>query len=207
MIPQISDKMRLRTKFFHPRRMKELALSDLELKDALEQARILDPYALGQLHDHYYPLVNRYIRFRMEDDGACEQICDQVFQHLVHTLRKQRGAPEHIPAWLFRTAAISVDEQLRTGARSKKKQGSEPAVTTEIASRQPGQDEIAWLGRLTRRALAQLPANQQHILALRFSADRSLDEIAAIAGTTIAEVKYLQFEGLSTMRHLLEKMD
>lgn len=182
-----------------------MALSEFNLQEILEQARLLDPYALGLLHEHYFPQVYRYVRFRVGDDHACEQICDDVFQQLLPMLVKGRHATNNIPAWLFNTSAREVEDHLRRNA-GQKGHNSTAAISTESKAKLPNENEIAWLGDLTRRALEKLPARQQHILALRFSSDRSLDEIAAITEATIPEVIFLQFDGLTTIRRLLEEI-
>ena len=46
---------------------------------------------------------------------------------------------------------------------------------------------------------------QQHVLALRFSEERSLDETARIIGKSVTAVKALQFRALASLRRLLRE--
>ena len=56
-----------------------------------------------------------------------------------------------------------------------------------------------------REAFDQLTSDQQHVLALRFGQELSLEETARIVGKTITAVKALQFRALASLRRLLEK--
>jgi len=59
-------------------------------------------------------------------------------------------------------------------------------------------EEIRW-------AMVRLTIDQQHVLALRFSQDLSLEETATIVGKSINAVKVLQFRALAAMRRLLDE--
>ncbi len=56
-----------------------------------------------------------------------------------------------------------------------------------------------------RDAFGELTPEQQHVLALRFSQERSLDETASIMGKTITAVKALQFRAVASLRRALEE--
>ncbi len=58
--------------------------------------------------------------------------------------------------------------------------------------------EIRW-------AMARLTPDQQHVLALRFSQDCSLEETASMVGKSVNAVKVLQFRALAAMRRLLDE--
>ena len=54
-------------------------------------------------------------------------------------------------------------------------------------------------------ALLGLTPEQQHVLTLRFSDERSIDETASIMGKSVTAVKALQFRAVATLRRLLEE--
>ena len=58
--------------------------------------------------------------------------------------------------------------------------------------------EIHW-------AMSRLTPDQQHVLALRFSQDLSLEETASMVGKSVNAVKVLQFRALAAMRRLLDE--
>jgi RNA polymerase sigma-70 factor (ECF subfamily) len=53
-------------------------------------------------------------------------------------------------------------------------------------------------------ALQELTPEQQHVLALRFSDERSIDETANIMGKSATAVKALQFRAITSLRRLIE---
>ena len=57
-----------------------------------------------------------------------------------------------------------------------------------------------------RKALGQLTAEQQHVLSLRFTEDRSLEETAEIIGKSITAVKALQFRAVAALRRMLDQV-
>ena len=58
--------------------------------------------------------------------------------------------------------------------------------------------EIRW-------AMSRLTPDQQHVLALRFSQDCSLEETASMVDKSVNAVKVLQFRTLAAMRRLLDE--
>lgn len=54
-----------------------------------------------------------------------------------------------------------------------------------------------------RRAIQKLTNEQQHVLALRFADQRSLDETAKIIGKSVSAIKALQFRALVSLRRYL----
>ena len=58
-----------------------------------------------------------------------------------------------------------------------------------------------------REAIRQLTPEQQHVLALRFSQELSLEETAAVMGKTITAVKVLQFRAVQALRQRMTWMN
>ena len=63
--------------------------------------------------------------------------------------------------------------------------------------------EETWQQEQVRRAIGQLTPEQQHVLALRFAGERSLDETASIMGKSVSAVKALQFRAVASLKRLL----
>jgi RNA polymerase sigma-70 factor, ECF subfamily len=168
----------------------------------MEQARRMDSRALGELHDQLYPIIFRYVRFRLDDNQACEDITSEVFLRFLNALR-QNGRPiEDARAWMLGTASNLVHDYYRLKYRrpTENIEDHESLVasqTTEAAlDRKFTSEEI-------RRVMQYLTADQQHVLALRFTQELSLDETAKMIGKSINAVKVLQFRALGALRRLL----
>ena len=168
----------------------------------LARARQLDPQILAGIHDQFYPVVYRYVRYRLDDDQICEDIAAEVFLRLLNALHQKRGPSQNLQGWLLGTASHLVNDHLRN-RYVRKFNSLEDQVLVSSHSTEQAVDE-AWQDREIRIAMVQLTDEQQHVLALRFSEDRSLEETAKLMGKTIGAVKTLQFRALASLRRILE---
>jgi RNA polymerase sigma-70 factor (ECF subfamily) len=183
-----------------------LALSTPELDYLLALARQMDPNALGQIHDRYYPEVYRYLRFRLEDKQICEEIAAEVFLRLLNALQKKRGLDRNLGGWLIGTASHLVNDHLRNRHAGRMDHFAESAASTWIAGDTP-EDSLEALRkyRQVRQALLKLAPEQQHLLALRFAEDRSIEETASMTGKIVSAVKDLQFRALAALWGMLQE--
>ncbi len=176
-----------------------MALTDTDLKHVIEQAHQHDLSALGQLYDHFAPLLKRYLDFRLAPGPTAQQVHRQVFDHYLAALRNQPQATGDPARFLFGAAQRIIDQVLNQAV---------PAPTQSSASLAgEAQKETEWLGRLVRRSLLTLTAEQQHLLALRFSNGFSIEEIARLLGRHPNQAKVLQFDALDQLRIHLEEQD
>jgi RNA polymerase sigma-70 factor (ECF subfamily) len=169
-----------------------------------EQAGIIDPQALGSLHDQLYPAVFRYVSFRLQDQQLCEDITSEVFVRLLDACHRQNRKIKDVRAWVFGTASNLINDYFRQKYRRKfedledhqdlaAEHSTEGSVDRTLTIR-----EISW-------AIGKLTPNQQNVIALRFSQELSLEETAAIVGKSVNAVKVLQFRALAAMRRILEE--
>jgi RNA polymerase sigma-70 factor (ECF subfamily) len=183
-------------------------LTEPETEELLERARRLDPEALGRIHDRYYPDVFRYLRYRLNDQQVCEDLASEVFVRLLDALHRQRGPDQNLRGWLIGTASNLVNDHLRKGYRRK----TEPLEDDHenIPADDPSPEhhsESRWRNLEIRAAISRLTHEQQHVLALRFADDRSLEETAGMIGKTVTAVKALQFRALGALRRALEEQE
>lgn len=175
-----------------------------DLDTALTRAKRLDGQALAHLHDQYYPVVFRYVAFRLDDPQAQEDITADVFLNLAEALHQGKGKIQDVRAWLLGTASHLVSDHFRRKYRR-------PVDNLEDHTELPGegtpegQVEQSLHNRRVRTAMAHLTRDQQQVLALRFSQEYSLEETARVMGKTVGAVKVLQFRALESLRRLLEE--
>lgn len=168
----------------------------------LERARKFEHDALAELHDQLYPVIYRYVRFRLDDEQACEDITSEVFLRFLNALRQPTRPIEDARAWMLGTASNLVHDHYRLKYRRpvENLDGHEnlvsPAVTEGIVERRFSYHEL-------RGAMGKLTLDQQNVLALRFTQELSLEETAQIVGKSINAVKVLQFRALAALRRLL----
>jgi RNA polymerase sigma-70 factor (ECF subfamily) len=175
----------------------------MDFEELYKQAQRLDSQALGQLHDLLYPVVYKYVSFRLQDQQLCEDISSEVFVRLLDTFHRQDRNVKDVRAWMIGIASNLVNDHYRQKYRRQMEDLEDfenlPAhhSTEGSVERSMTMDEIRW-------AMTRLTMDQQHVLALRFSQDLSLEETASIVGKSINAVKVLQFRALAAMRRLLD---
>jgi RNA polymerase sigma-70 factor (ECF subfamily) len=174
-------------------------------EDLLIRAQRLEAAALGEIHDRHYPEVYRYVRYRLADEHACEDITAEVFLRLLDALNRKRGPTQNLRGWLFGTASNLVNDHLRSrySRRFDSLEGDEIELPDDSHLEKNYED--GWMLEQVAEALQHLTPEQQHVLSLRFSDERSIDETAIIMGKSVTAVKALQFRAVGSLRRLLEE--
>ena len=169
----------------------------------LERARAFDAQALSEIHDTYYPVIHRYVSYRLEDEQTVEDIASDVFLRLLDNLHRRERDVRDVRAWLFGTANHLVNDALRRKYRKPVEHlddhemlsgGDTPEQTAESNERQ----------RAVRHALQFLTIDQQQVLALRFGLECSLEETGGLMNKSVGAIKTLQFRALAALRRHLE---
>lgn len=171
-------------------------------EEILARAKRFDIATLADIHDRYYPQIYRYVCYRLGESQASEDIASEVFLRLLDALHRRGGPRKNLKGWLFGTASNLVNDHLRGLYRRQVEsldQGQEQS-SGNVLERDYDQD---WEQEQLRRAFQQLTTEQQHVLALRFSEERSLEETAQIMGKSLTAVKGLQFRAIGALRRIL----
>ncbi len=159
-----------------------------------------------QIHDRYYPQVYRYVRFRLGAEQVSEDIASEVFLRLIDALHQRRGPSQTLRGWLMGTASNLVNDYLRRQYK-RPVENLEDHVNTlpsGLDTSPESQLDEFWQRQQVRQAFTKLTQEQQHVLALRFSEECSLDETARIVGKSVTAVKALQFRALASLRRFLD---
>lgn len=184
-----------------PSRLMDAGSTDLS--DLLQRAKRYEPQALSALHEMFYPLVFRYVAYRIDDLQACEDISSEVFLRLLKSLKREELDIRSLRAWLLGTAHHLVQDYYRWNYRH-------PVSPLEHHQHLPNghnpaeEAENRLSHQQVRVALQRLTADQQHVLTLRFSLELSLQETAQTMNKSVEAVKVLQFRALAALRRQLE---
>jgi len=175
-----------------------IIMSAYDERHALDGLQKLDSQAIGAIYDKYFTEVYRYVRYRLNDDSAAEDIAGDVFVRLLEAAQKKQGPQTSLKGWLIATASNAVNDHLRRQYRRPVEALSEsmpdrgPSVHFQVDSREQN--------RMVQTAYAQLTSEQQHVLALRFGQGYSLEETATHLKKNINAVKALQFRALAALQ-------
>lgn len=180
-------------------------MTEFNEQTALEGLRKLESQSIGAIYDRYFPEVYRYVRYRIGDETLAEDIASDVFVRLLEASRRKQGPQTNLRGWLIATASNAVNDHHRRRYRRPVEVLTEalpdggPAVHSEVDLREQQ--------RLVQGALAQLTAEQQHVLALRFGQGYSIEETAAFLKKNINAVKALQFRALASLQRRMGEVN
>jgi RNA polymerase sigma-70 factor (ECF subfamily) len=170
-----------------------LSTSQTEL-DAL---RRLDRQAIGAVYDSYYPDVYRFVRYRLNDETAAEDIASEVFVRLLEAIKSGHAPQTNLKAWLLGTASHIVTDHFRQAYR---RPVDELPETLPDGQPDPSLDvEDRERSRHLNTALSKLTEEQQNVLALRFGQGCSLEETADLLKKNVNAIKQLQFRALAAL--------
>ncbi len=189
-----------RTDFLNASKTAEGAANRMQNLDdqALDGLRADDSQVIGAIYDKYFPEVFRYVRYRLNDANAAEDISSEVFVRLLEALKHRRGPKTNLKAWLLSTAAHIVTDHMRRSYR--RPTDPLPDDVVDEAALPTDEFERREQSRRFQAAYASLTAEQQHVLALRFGQGYSLEETASIVQKNVNAVKALQFRALSALQ-------
>jgi RNA polymerase sigma-70 factor, ECF subfamily len=162
-----------------------------------------DAAALASLYDEYYPRVLRYCYRRLFDRTAAEDVTSEVFLSVAEHLPEFKGSSaSDFRRWLFRIATNAVHAQVRQSLRR--------GELLEAAARN-GQlnrcgeasklDALDW--PVIQAAIAALGEREQTIVALRFFAGLSHEEIGGVVDASPGAVRTALSRALQSLRERL----
>jgi RNA polymerase sigma-70 factor (ECF subfamily) len=150
-----------------------------------------DPLANpGELIERVYG----YVAYRIGHGPDAEDVTSEVFERALR-YRKHYDSSKGTPtAWLIGIARRCVADAVRPAAH--------PAVHEIPPSRELEPDTVARLSLAS--ALAQLPARDRELIALRFGADLTARQVAAVVGTRTNAVEVALHRSLARLRNILQ---
>jgi RNA polymerase sigma-70 factor (ECF subfamily) len=164
----------------------------------LVEAALRDPRSFLTLYERYFPKVQRYVRIRVSDRAACEDIISQVFMAALAGLPEFRGSGS-FAAWLFRIAQNAVRSHYRDDRLVQLDEATLAAVPGEDAS--PPEEALKGERRLQLRALVSgLKPEQQNLLALRYGAELESHEIGQVLGKSAVAVRVALHRTVAELR-------
>ncbi len=141
--------------------------------------------------------VFAYVTTMLRDRAAAEDVTALAFERAYRrrrTFDRRRGEER---AWLFGIARNAALDELRRRARVARLTG-EPA--DQRAQSAADADDVALRRTAVREALAQLPAREREIVALKFHAGMSNAELARVLGVTESNAGTLLYRTMEKLR-------
>ena len=179
---------------------RSLPLQDEE--GLVRRAQQQDSEAFAQLYEAYFDKIYRYIVMRIRNEMEAEDIAQQVFMKMLHSISsyKSKGVP--FSSWVYRIAHNQVIDYFR---RQNKK------ATVDIEGLQlpsTGDDPQHMIERQVdieelKKATQRLTPAQQEVLSLRFAGELPIAQCAQIMGKSEGAIKALQHSAVLALRKAL----
>ncbi|MBX6752909.1 MAG: sigma-70 family RNA polymerase sigma factor [Thermorudis peleae] len=171
--------------------------------------RARQPEALAQLYDRYAAAVYSLARMITRDDGAAEDVTQEVFLRLWQA--PELYVPERGPfaPWLLRVTrnrALDWVRQRRRGTASLAVMIDEHGIEPVGGGEDPAAlAERTILAEHVRQALAELEPSQRQVLELAYFAGLTQREMADMLGIPLGTVKTRVRTGLRRLADLLTR--
>lgn len=173
--------------------------------DLVDRAISLDGNAFGRLYDMHVDRVYRHIYYRVGNEADAEDLTQQVFLKAWEAIRRYKRTESRFIAWLMTISHNVVVDFYRTRyKRDKAYLEADTMADESIPS--PEQETMArFEQQQLRRAIQQLPKDQQHVILLRFVEGFRNPEIASIIGKSEGAIRVILHRGLVALRYILEE--
>jgi RNA polymerase sigma factor (sigma-70 family) len=148
----------------------------------------ITPELLGRLYREHAPALLLYAR----------QWCDageDVLQDAFVTLARQRNAPDHPVAWLYAVVRNGARMAGRSESRRRNREATASASEAWFAATDDHLD-----GQRAVEVLADLPPEQREVIVARIWGGLTFEEIATLAGCSLATAHRRYQTGLSQLQ-------
>jgi RNA polymerase sigma factor (sigma-70 family) len=160
---------------------------------ALAARAVAEPAAFVAIYDHYFPRVYNYVRYRVREADAADDITSEIFERAWSNMGRYRPERAPLAVWLFAIARNAVNDHLRAEWRRR-------WLPFEAMRDHPGNDpqpeEIAARNETRTRllsAVARLTQRERDILGLKFGAgltNRNIGELAGLSESNVGVILY-----------------
>lgn len=181
-----------------------LSLAESE-RDLVVRARAGDETAFAQLVHHYTPKLYRVVRRMTADDMLAEDILQETFLRFWLALPRYRNDGPLFPYLVTIAANLARDRWRRDRRWHDQNPDEVPAFQADL---QPTPEE--WMERqevleALARAVEHLPPIYRAVIALRYDAGLTYEEIAAVLDLPLNTVRVRLHRAKARLRTLLEE--
>lgn len=181
--------------------MAETALTEAELQKLVLEAQEGSAESFGQIYDHYFESVYRYVTFRVQDEMS-EDIVADIFVKAwekLGTYKPQKNVP--FGAWLFRIARHTLIDAYRS--QEQIEEVPEEMEDGDALNRADTRVKRRHFLQIVRASMSDLPERYQEVLQLTFIADLPTSEVARVLKLKEGAVRILKHRALRKLEQNL----
>lgn len=166
----------------------------------VEQAKT-DANAFGQLYDHYFAQIYRFVYSRLRDQEAAEDVTSEVFFKALRAIGRYRPSGHPFSAWLYQISVNAINDHYR----SRKPSSSLDDAIAVADPQRPVAERVVDSSEAARvwAAIDELPPQQRIAMTLKLGEDMKLAQIGEIMGKSEGAVKLLIHRGMIGVRQRL----
>ena len=176
---------------------------DFAVPKAVDESR---RWVLSAMQSHGQELVTMLWRILGNEQDVCDAY-QNTFLRLAHY--EGRGKPEHIKAYIFRSASNVAISMLRRKAAERKRLSATAATcgrTTDKDASSPANElDCKYLQETLRRCIAQLPEYLRNVITLRDLAELSYAQIGRILGISSATARVYRCKAIQLLAVWMNK--
>ena len=182
--------------------METLAIS-LPHEQVLVARAQADRAAFAEVYDHFFRRVYNYVRYRVNEPDAADDLTAQIFEQVLCHLAEYRPKRGPFAAWLFRIARNRVRDHLRHERRHpqvplgslEERIGDHTELADQVAAKQTRARALA--------LVAELKEREREIIALKFGAGLTNRQIADLMDLSESNVGVILYRTLRALRQHL----
>lgn len=174
---------------------------DLEAETLVERAAGGDTEAFGRLYDMYADRIYRHIYYRTSSVEDARDLTQEVFLKAWQALPKYKRTKTPFLGWLFTISHNRVIDYYRT-----KKDHAYLNNKIIMEDREKSPDKLVedqFTQQEVRRAILQLPEDQQQVILMSFIEGFEYNEIAAALNKSEGNIRVIVHRALKRMREIL----
>ncbi|MBT4384706.1 sigma-70 family RNA polymerase sigma factor [Candidatus Peregrinibacteria bacterium] len=172
-------------------------ISDIDIDALILSAQEGDKDAYGQVYDHFFEKIYRYVHFRVVPKEV-EDIVENVFIKSWVNLEKYEKRDVSFGAWLFRIAHNAVIDHRRA---HRSILPIDPSMADKTVGNAPQKrTERSLMAEKIREEVDKLREPYKQVITLKFLSGLSNSEIAEILGQTEGNIRVLQFRALKELK-------
>lgn len=177
--------------------------SDFSVEAIVDQAVHGNIDAFGRLYDMYVDKIYRHIYYRVANAEDARDLTQEVFIKAWQGLPRYKKTSTPFLGWLFTISHNRVIDYYRT---KKDYSYLSDEITLEVQEESPEKlAERHFTQQEIRRAILQLPEDQQIVLLMSFIEGFEYSEIAAALNKTEGNIRVIIHRALKKMNQFLSK--
>lgn len=186
---------------------------DIQLERSLIRQAKKDPEAFGQIFDHYYPMICRFVFKRVGSLEVAQDITSETFFQALKSLWRYKITNRPFKAWLFRIAVVQIAQYYRNKGKAYELTleyapqlvAHESVNADQSLKEEYDEHDTQGMFKELHAALLQLSEIQHTIIVLRYFENKKIKDIAEILDIKENTIKSHIRRGLKKLESVIAK--